>query len=113
MISSHGVFTSYQVNVDAAGDNIVGDAVNEPCITMDPNNPIRIAIGWRQFNNWQSNFRQGGFGYTTDGGLVGMTLCRSVACGRASTGEMTTTEISRRVRCANFQVTISSPIKRT
>ena len=69
MISSHGVFTSYQVNVDAAGDNIVGDAVNEPCITMDPNNPIRIAIGWRQFNNWQSNFRQGGFGYTTDGGL--------------------------------------------
>ena len=51
------------------GNNIVGDAANEPCITMDPNNPIRMAIGWRQFDTWQSDFRQGGFGYTTDGGL--------------------------------------------
>ena len=69
MISPHGVFTSYQVNVDADGNNIVGDAANEPCITQDPNNPIRMAIGWRQFDTWQSNFRQGGFGYTTNGGL--------------------------------------------
>ena len=29
MISPHGVFTSYQVNVDANGNNIVGDAANE------------------------------------------------------------------------------------
>ncbi len=27
-----------------------------------------MAIGWRQFNSVQSNFRQGGWGYTTDGG---------------------------------------------
>src|SRR5204863_5030748 len=58
MISPHGVFTSYQVNVDADGNNIVCDAANEPCITMDPNNLVRIAIGWRQFDAWQSNFRQ-------------------------------------------------------
>ena len=79
MISPHGVFTSYQVNVDADGNNIVGDAASEPCITMDPNNPIRMAIGWRQFDTWQSNCRQ---------------------------NEVTTTEISQRVRCANFQVSV-------
>jgi len=28
MISPHGTFTSYQVNVDANGNNIVGDAAN-------------------------------------------------------------------------------------
>ena len=68
MISPHGTFTSYQVNVDADGNNVVGDAANEPSITQDPNNPLRMAIGWRQFDTWQSNFRQGGVGYTTDGG---------------------------------------------
>src|SRR6476619_5764150 len=39
MISPHGTFTSYQVNVDADGNNIVGDAANEPSISQDPNNP--------------------------------------------------------------------------
>src|SRR6476646_455775 len=69
MISPHGTFTSYQVNVDADGNNIVGDAANEPSISQDPNNPHRMAIGWRQFDTWQSNFRQGGYGFTTDAGL--------------------------------------------
>src|SRR5439155_16332600 len=57
MVSPFGVFTSYQVNVDANGQNIVGDAANEPCITVDPTNPTRIAIGWRQFDTYLSNFR--------------------------------------------------------
>jgi hypothetical protein len=69
MISPFGGFTSFQVNVDANGDNIVGDAANEPCITVDPTNPLRMAIGWRQFDTWQSNFRQAGYGYTIDGGV--------------------------------------------
>lgn len=69
MISPFGLFTSYQVNVDANGDNIVGDAANEPSITMDPTNPSRMAIGWRQFDTWMNNFRQAGYGYTSDGGL--------------------------------------------
>jgi len=69
MISPHGVFTSYQVNVDADGNNIVCDAANEPCITMDPNKLVRMAIGWRQFDAWQSNFRHAGFGVTIAGGL--------------------------------------------
>jgi hypothetical protein len=61
--------TSFQVNVDAAGQNIVGDAANEPSICVDPNNPNRIAIGWRQFDNTNSNFRQSGVAYSTNGGV--------------------------------------------
>ena len=70
MISPFGVFTSYQVNVDASGNNIIGDAANECTITVDPTNLSRMAIGWRQFDDVTSNFRQAGNGYTTDGGLT-------------------------------------------
>ncbi|HCV43569.1 MAG TPA: hypothetical protein DGH68_08805, partial [Bacteroidetes bacterium] len=61
-------FFSVQVNVDSLGRNIVGDAANEPSIAVDPTNPNRMVIGWRQFNTVTSNFRQAGYGYTTDGG---------------------------------------------
>jgi len=69
MISQFGVFTSYQVNVDQNGQNIVGDAANECAISVDPTNGNKMTIAWRQFNNVTSNFRQGGWGYTTDGGI--------------------------------------------
>jgi hypothetical protein len=29
-----------------------------------------MSIGWRQFDTWTWNFRQGGWGYTPDGGLT-------------------------------------------
>jgi hypothetical protein len=61
-------FFSVQVNVDSLGQNIVGDAANEPSIAVDQTNPNRMVIGWRQFNTVTSNFRQAGFGYTTNGG---------------------------------------------
>jgi hypothetical protein len=70
MISPYGVFTSYQVNVDGNGNNIVGDAANEPSIAVDPTDLNKMAIGWRQFNTVQSNFRQAGYGYTTDSGTT-------------------------------------------
>jgi hypothetical protein len=70
MISPHGVFISYQVNVDANGNNIVGDAANECSISVDPTNTSKMAIGWRQFDSVSSNFRQGGWGYTTDAGVT-------------------------------------------
>jgi hypothetical protein len=70
MVSPHGAFISYQVNVDASGNNIIGDAANECTISVDPTNLSRMAIGWRQFDDVTSNFRQAGFGYTTDGGLT-------------------------------------------
>jgi hypothetical protein len=69
MVSQFGVFTSYQVNVDAAGNNILGDAANEPSISVDPTDGNKMVIGWRQFNSIQSDFRQAGWGYTTDGGV--------------------------------------------
>jgi len=65
--SSSSIFTK-QVNVNASGQNIIGDAANEPSIAVDPNNPERIVIGWRQFNSVSSSFRQAGYGYTSDGG---------------------------------------------
>src|SRR5262245_55735640 len=69
-VSTLGPFVSYQVNVDANGNNIIGDAANECTISVDPTNLSRMAIGWRQFDDVTSNFRQGGYGYTTDGGLT-------------------------------------------
>src|SRR5947208_14120545 len=69
MVSPHGVFISYQVNVDAMGNNIDGDAANECSISVDPTDGNKMAIGWRQFNSVLSNFRQGGWGYTTDAGV--------------------------------------------
>ena len=68
MISRYDIFTSYQVNVNANGQNITGDAANEPSISVDPTNGNKMTIGWRQFNSVASNFRQGGWGYTTNGG---------------------------------------------
>ena len=67
-VSTYNNFTSYQVNVDSDGNNITGDAANEPSITVNPLNPGRMSIGWRQFNSALSNFRQGGWAYTTNGG---------------------------------------------
>ena len=59
---------SQQVNVDWLGNNIPGDAANEPSLCIDPNDPRRIAIGWRQFDNVTSDFRQAGRAYSTNGG---------------------------------------------
>jgi hypothetical protein len=68
--SRSDVFFTTQVNINAFGQNILGDAANEPSITVDPVNPDRMMIGWRQFNTVTNNFRQAGYAYTTDGGLT-------------------------------------------
>src|SRR5437763_1888900 len=70
MISQFGLFTSYQVNVDANHQNILGDAANECVIAVDPTDGNKMTIAWRQFNDVTSNFRQGGWGYTTDAGIT-------------------------------------------
>ncbi|MCK4569274.1 MAG: T9SS type A sorting domain-containing protein [Bacteroidales bacterium] len=64
---STGFFT-IQANVNSEGENILGDAANEPSIAVDPTNPDRIMIGWRQFDNVNSNFRQAGYAYSLDAG---------------------------------------------
>ena len=68
MVSQHDAFTSFQVNVDSNGQNITGDAANEPSICVDPTNGSKMTIGWRQFNSVASNFRQAGWGFTSNGG---------------------------------------------
>ncbi len=68
VVSQFGYFTSYQVNVDSNGNDIAGDAANEPSICVDPTNPNKMSIGWRQFDSVSSNFRQAGFAHTTNGG---------------------------------------------
>ena len=67
--SSVDFFTA-QVNVDQFGQNIIGDAANEPSIAIDPANTNNMAIGWRQFDTISSNFRQAGYAYSTDAGLT-------------------------------------------
>jgi len=66
-LSSSLIFTT-QVNVNANGQNILGDAANEPNIAINPSDPDNIVIGWRQFDNVTSNFRQAGWSYTLDAG---------------------------------------------
>jgi len=66
-IRSYNFFTT-QVNINGLGGNIPNDAANEPSIAINPLNPMEMVIGWRQFDNINNNFRQAGFGYTTDGG---------------------------------------------
>lgn len=63
-----GPLVSVQTNVNNNGNNIIGDAANEPSIWVDPTNHNRMSVGWRQFNNVASNFRQAGYAYTTNGG---------------------------------------------
>lgn len=66
----NGPFVIRQVNVNSSGLNIVNDAANEPSITVNPANPNQIVIGWRQFDNKTSNFRQAGYGFSADGGVT-------------------------------------------
>lgn len=68
-VDAQAGYTSVQINVSPGGLNIVGDAANEPSFVIDPTNPLRMAVGWRQFDSIASNFREGGYAYTTDGGL--------------------------------------------
>jgi len=70
MVSQFGSFISHQVNVNAIGQNILGDAANECSISVDPTNGAKMTIAWRQFNDVTSNFRQAGWGFTTDGGTT-------------------------------------------
>jgi hypothetical protein len=65
---TRGSYVSKQVNVDQFGINIVGDAANEPSIAVDPTDPNKIVIGWRQFDSIGSDFRQAGWGYSHDAG---------------------------------------------
>lgn len=59
-----------QVNVNAAGHNLPGDAANEPTLAISPVNPNVMVIGWRQFDTITSDKRFAGYAYTRDGGQI-------------------------------------------
>ncbi len=61
---------STQINVDGNGDNIPGDAANEPTLCVNPTDPNNLATGWRQFNTITSSFRLAGYAHTLDGGAT-------------------------------------------
>src|SRR5258707_222051 len=44
MISQYEAFTSHQVNVNGSGQNITGDAANEPSICVDPTNATKCQL---------------------------------------------------------------------
>ena len=67
---SFGSYTSVQVNIDEVGQNILGDAANEPSIAVNPLDGSELVIGWRQFDNLASNFRQAGWAHSSDGGAT-------------------------------------------
>lgn len=69
-ITTGSTIITNQVNVNVGGQNIIGDAANEPSLAVNPLNQNEIVIGWRQFDNVTSNFRQAGWGYTSDAGLT-------------------------------------------
>jgi hypothetical protein len=69
-VITFGPYTSRQVNVNAQGNDIVGDAANEPSLAIDATNHNHMWIGYRQFGNVASNFREAGFAYSNDGGLT-------------------------------------------
>ena len=58
-----------QINVDpSTGEDIIGDAANEPTLSVSPVDPSVLVCGWRQFDTIASSFRKAGFAYSHDGG---------------------------------------------
>ena len=66
--SPHSASIGAQVNVNEEGLNVRGDAASSPSMAIDPSNPNRIVIVWRQFDAVNSNFARLGLAYSRDAG---------------------------------------------
>ncbi len=63
--------TGVQVNVHPiTGQDIIGDAGNEPSLAVSPVNPGSIVIGWRSFPSSGSDSRYAGYAWSLDGGAT-------------------------------------------
>lgn len=69
-----GPFVSRQISADSNGNNVIGDEANTPSIAIDPHNPNRIVIGWRDIFAGEPEtcstpcLRRNAFAYSNDGG---------------------------------------------
>src|SRR5207249_1935703 len=70
MVSQFNAFTSFQVNVDAAGHNITGDAANEPSITIDNTSSIGHGFQYQHWSSSGNNFSGRQFTRSIDGGIT-------------------------------------------
>ncbi len=61
-------FVSVQLNVDSDGNNVVGDAANQPSITASPLDNNQVVVVWRVFKDVDGHFREAGVAYSHDGG---------------------------------------------
>lgn len=59
-----------QINTDAQGRDIAGDAANEPTFAVSPVDPARLVVGWREFPSVNSDWRYAGYAWSEDGGLT-------------------------------------------
>jgi len=59
-----------QINLDPnTGQDVVGDAANEPTLAVSPVDPSVMVVGWRYFPVITSDSRFAGVAYSHDGGL--------------------------------------------
>ncbi len=71
---SRGSFVSVQVNIGERGKDILNDAANTPSIAVDPIDPKKLVMTWRQFDNIRSNFAEVGAAYSHDAGRTWIVL---------------------------------------
>ncbi len=57
--------------MDSRGNDILGDAAEDPSIAVIPLNPLNMMLGWRRFETVTSNLGQAGWACTLDGGENG------------------------------------------
>ena len=67
---SIGPYNSIQVNVNALGENIIGDSAAETSIATHPNNPNNIVIGWRHDDGIPPAIVKDGWAYSFDRGVT-------------------------------------------
>ncbi|MCH7527345.1 MAG: exo-alpha-sialidase [Planctomycetes bacterium] len=69
-VGSRVPFRGVQINTDEFGQDIEGDAANEPTLAVSPVDPDVLVVGWRQFPTIESDSRFAGYAYSHDGGFT-------------------------------------------
>ncbi len=57
-----------QINVNDLGQNVIGDAAQEPSLAVDPTDPTRLVVGWSYFPDASNADSESAWAYSHDGG---------------------------------------------